>query len=65
MNLYKMLPIRNVTYTKCYLYKKLPIQKVTYTKSYLDKVYYEMLLYKYVQYETLLIHLSREIHFRE
>ena len=25
-----MLPIRNVTYTKCYLYEMLPIQSVLY-----------------------------------
>ena len=34
-----MLPIRNVTYTKCYLYEMLSIRNVTYTKCYL----YEML----------------------
>ena len=56
-----MLPIQNVTYTKCYLYKMLPIQNVTYTKSYLYKmlprqsVLDEMLLYENVLYETLLI----------
>ena len=44
-----MLPIRNVTYTKCYLYK------VYYTKLNL----YEMLLYENVLYETLLIHVHR------
>ena len=27
-----MLPIRNVTYTKCYLYKMLPIPNVTIRK---------------------------------
>ena len=57
-----MLPIQNVTYTKCYLYKMLPIQNVTYTKSYQyqmlprQSVLDEMLLYENVLYETLLIH---------
>ena len=46
-----MLPIQNVTYTKCYLYEMLPIRNVTYTKYYL----YEMLLYENVLYKTLLI----------
>ena len=56
-----MLPIRNVTYTKCYLYEMLSIRNVTYTKCYLYKVYYtkcyqdEMLLYENVLYEMLLI----------
>ena len=55
-----MLPIRNVTYTKCYLYKMLPIRNVTYTKCYLDEmllyknVLYEMLLYENVLYEMLI-----------
>ena len=40
-----MLPIQNVTYTKCYL------DKVYYTKLNL----YKMLLYENVLYETLLI----------
>ena len=41
-----MLPIREVTYAKCYLYEMLPRQSVLY----------EMLLYENVLYETLLIH---------
>ena len=40
-----MLPIREVTYAKCYLYEMLPRQSVLY----------EMLLYENVLYETLLI----------
>ena len=53
-----MLPMQNVTFTKCYLYKMLPIQNVTYTKSYLyqtlprQSVLDEMLLYENVLYET-------------
>ena len=44
-----MLPIRNVTYTKCYLYEMLSIRNVTYTKCYL----YEMLPIQSVRYEML------------
>ena len=44
-----MLPIRNVTYTKCYLYEMLSIRNVTYTKCYL----YEMLPIQSVLYEML------------
>ena len=54
-----MLPIRNITYTKCYLYKMLPIRNVTYTKCYLD----EMLLYENVLYEMLLILLCNNLEF--
>ena len=56
-----MLPIQNVTYTKCYLYKMLPILNVTYTKCYLyqmllyENVQGKMLLYENVLYVTLLI----------
>ena len=62
-----MLPIQNVTYTKCYLYKMLPIQNVTYTKSYLyqmlprQSVLDEMLPYENVLYETLLIIVKFEV----
>ena len=45
-----MLPIREVTYAKCYLYKMLPRQSVLY----------EMLLYKNVLYETLLIRIHSD-----
>ena len=45
-----MLPIQNVTYTKCYLYKMLPIRNVIYTKCNL----YEMLPMQSVLYENVL-----------
>ena len=46
-----MLPIREVTYAKCYLYEMLPRQSVLY----------EMLLYENVLYETLLIPASKPV----
>ena len=40
-----MLPIRNVTYTKCYINEMLPLRNVIYTKCYLYEMFqYEMFL---------------------
>ena len=43
-----MLPIQNVTYTKCYLYEMLPMQSVLY-----ENVLFKMLLDKNVLFKIL------------
>ena len=50
-----MLPIRNVTYTKCYLDEMLLYENVLYEMLLYENVLYEMLLYENVLYEMLLI----------
>ena len=48
-----MLPIRNVTYAKCYL-DVFPGQSVLYETLLYENVLYEMLLYENVLYVMLL-----------